>query len=93
LFGSYAKGKSHAQSDVDLLVVAELQADSGDHLRRARQLAADCFPPVDVVFATPDDVAHASTAASPFLSSILESGVTVYERAGHTRATRAKAGD
>jgi predicted nucleotidyltransferase len=80
LFGSYAKGTSHPDSDLDLLVVADLIGDPVFHQRRARQLAADCFPPVDVVFATPDDVAAAATAKSPFLLSILERGLVVYSR-------------
>ena len=78
LFGSYAKGTNIPDSDVDLLVVAKLFGDPIFHLRRARQLAADCFPLVDVVFATPEDVASAQTANSPFLLSILEKGVVVY---------------
>src|SRR5262249_34097366 len=82
LFGSYAKGTNHSGSDVDLLVVADVREGAARHLRRARQLAADCFPPVDVVFATPEEVAGAATAASPFLLSILGSGVTLYERPG-----------
>src|SRR5712692_1008915 len=80
LFGSYAKGTNHPGSDVDLLVVADLAGDPIFHQRRARQLAADCFPPVDVVFATPDDVAAATIAKSPFLLSILERGLVVYRR-------------
>jgi predicted nucleotidyltransferase len=80
LFGSYAKGTNHAGSDVDLLVVANLDGDPAFYLRRARQLAADCFPPIDVVFATPEDVAEAHTARSPFLLSVLGSGITLYNR-------------
>lgn len=80
LFGSYAKGAVHPASDVDLLVVSNLQGNPVFHHRRARQLAADCFPPVDIVFATPDDIANAATARSPFLLSILGSGLTIYSR-------------
>ena len=80
LFGSYAKGTVHLRSDVDLLVIANLDGNTAFHQRRARQLAADCFPPVDVVFATPTDVAAAATAKSPFLLSILGSGITLYTR-------------
>jgi len=80
LFGSYAKGMTHAASDVDLLVVADLPGDSATHNRRARQLVADCFPPVDVVFATPREVESAEIQRSPFLLSILGSGVVVYRR-------------
>ena len=80
LFGSYAKGTVHGGSDVDLLVIANLQGNPATHQRRARQLAADCFPPVDIVFATPTEVSAAATAKSPFLLSILGSGMTVYTR-------------
>ena len=45
---------------------------------RARQLAVDCFPPVDVVFATTEEFESAATAKSPFLLSILEGGIIVY---------------
>lgn len=80
LFGSYAKGTVHSGSDVDLLVIANLEGNPALHQRRARQLAADCFPPVDVVLATPTDVAGAATAKSPFLLSILGTGITLYNR-------------
>jgi uncharacterized protein len=80
LFGSYANGAAHGRSDVDLLVVADAAAGAERALRRARQLAADCFPRVDVVMATPADVAEAATAPSPFLASVLETGITLYER-------------
>ena len=80
LFGSYAKGTVHGGSDVDLLVIANLEGNPTFHQRRARQLAADCFPRVDVVFATPAEVAEAATARSPFLLSILGNGITLYTR-------------
>ena len=80
LFGSYAKGAATSSSDVDLLVVASVEGNPALHQRRAKQLAADCFPPVDVVIATPAEVADAATARSPFLLSILGSGVTIYTR-------------
>jgi predicted nucleotidyltransferase len=80
LFGSTAKGTANARSDVDLLIVADLPGDSTIHNRRARQLASDGFPKVDVVFATPQEVASAATANSHFLASILESGITIYQQ-------------
>lgn len=80
LFGSYAKGTNQAGSDIDLLVVADFDGDPLFYLRRARQLSADCFPPVDVVFASTEDVDSAATAKSPFLLSILERGLVVYSR-------------
>ena len=80
LFGSYAKGTTHPGSDVDLLVIAHVDGDATAHHQRARQLAADAFPPVDFVFATPEDVAGAASARSKFLQSVLETGIVVYSR-------------
>jgi predicted nucleotidyltransferase len=80
LFGSWAKGTTHDRSDVDVLVIADLQGDRALHQRRARQLAGDCFPRVDFVFATPAEVAGAATAQSLFLLSILGTGTTLYSR-------------
>ena len=80
LFGSYAKGTNHDSSDVDLLIVANSEGYAGANQRRARQLTSDCFPRVDIVFATPQEVAEAANARSPFLMSILGSGITLYDR-------------
>jgi len=80
LFGSYAKGTNEARSDLDLLIVADLPDHMSMHLRRAHQLAADSYPPVDVVFATPEEIENATVARSPFLLSILGTGLTVYEK-------------
>lgn len=80
LYGSYAKGTAHLDSDVDLLVVADLQGDRDAHRRRARQLVAPSFPRVDIMLCTPEEIAGADRASSPFLLSVLERGVTVYSR-------------
>jgi predicted nucleotidyltransferase len=80
VFGSYAKSTVHQGSDVDLLVIAPAWENPSLQHRRARQLAGDAFPPVDIVFATPEDIAEAEKAHSPFLHSILGTCVTVYDR-------------
>ena len=73
IFGSWAKGTTHDRSDVDILVIADLRGDPALYKHRAHQLAGDCFPPVDFVFATPTEVAGA-TGKSLFLISILATG-------------------
>jgi predicted nucleotidyltransferase len=80
LFGSYAKGAARPDSDVDLLVIANLIGDPSVHERRARNLVDRCFPRVDVVVCTPEDVAEADGAWSIFLHSILDTGITMYRR-------------
>jgi predicted nucleotidyltransferase len=81
LFGSWAKGTAHVGSDFDLLIIADLPGRSSLHARRAHQLTADSFPRIDIVLATPQEVASADTAKSPFLLSVLGTGIVVYRRA------------
>ena len=83
LFGSYAKGQHRPSSDIDLLVIADLMGDPSMHLRRARQLASDHFPPVDIVIASPEEAANATRSDNPFLLSILESGRVIYRTGEH----------
>jgi hypothetical protein len=80
LFGSHAKGMATDRSDVDLLVIAQVEGNPALNQRTAKQLASDCFPRVDVIIATPEEVADAARARSPFLASILDSGITLYTR-------------
>jgi len=79
LFGSYSKGIAHLGSDIDLLIVADFEGDRVIHLRRARQLVHDSFPPIDIILCTPEDIEEAHEARSPFLLSVLGSGITVYK--------------
>jgi hypothetical protein len=80
LFGSFAKGMAHADSDIDLLLIAHAPEGTYHYRRRARQLAAGCFPPVDIVIATPAEIEEAPTASSPFLQSILGTGIVLYDK-------------
>ena len=80
LFGSYAKGTANGDSDVDLLIIANMQGGTIHYQRLARQLATDCFPRVDIVMASPSEVASADGASALFLASILAGGITLYTR-------------
>ena len=79
LFGSYAKGTNKQGSDMDLLIVTDIDFDFSAHLRRARQLAADCFPRVDVVFVSTEDVNKATLINNAFLLSAIDCGIIVYQ--------------
>lgn len=76
LFGSAAR----AESDIDLLLVGAWSLDPAQLLRHARHLVAHSFPRVDLVLCTPEEIAAAESGGAPFLRSILESGVVIYER-------------
>lgn len=80
LFGSHARGTAHANSDIDLLVIANWQGEAARYLRHGRQLVARSFPRVDLMFCSPAEVEAAHAGRSPFLLSVLESGLVVYNR-------------
>jgi len=81
LFGSYARGTARPGSDIDLLVVAPFLGEPAQHLRRARHLVAGCFPTVDVVLCTQDELDGAIAGRVPFLRSIVGGGMTLYPAA------------
>lgn len=79
LFGSMARRQTSEDSDIDLLVVK-----TGVH---RRQLAQTIYQrlvgvgvPVDVVVATPDDIARYGKADALILKSALQDGRLLYER-------------
>ncbi len=79
LFGSYAKGQQQDRSDADILVVTPAPLHPA-MVRRARQLVAGSFPPIDLVFCTEGDIEAAGANPSPFLMSILGHALALYER-------------
>jgi predicted nucleotidyltransferase len=84
LFGSFVKGTFGAESDIDLLVIANLPSEIDTYRRRARQLAAGCFPPVDIALATPLELENTASSRSDFLISVLSRGITIYRSANAT---------
>lgn len=86
LFGSRARSSARASSDIDLLLVGMWSMDRAQLLRHARHLVAHSFPRVDLVFCTPEEITAADEGDAPFLRSILESGVLIYERVSWHRS-------
>jgi predicted nucleotidyltransferase len=80
LFGSYVKGTFGWESDIDLLVIANLPGELDPYRRRARQLAAGCFPPVDIALAKPEELKDSDSSRADFLSSVLGRGITIYKQ-------------
>lgn len=80
LFGSRSTSGSHADSDVDLLVIMET---SGSPIQRAVEVKRVCRPrfvSMDVLVKTPDEVETRLEQGSFFLRQILEQGKVLYER-------------
>src|ERR1017187_4552307 len=73
LFGSVARGEAHAESDIDLAVIAQSAWDGRVDLEDAirRRLGNDC----DVLAFTATDFAHLASAHEPVVDEILADGI------------------
>lgn len=82
LFGSHARGTSHADSDVDLCIVADgvmAQDEAAIALRRAIGLIRG-KPPFTLIPITPDRLAEKQQINDPFFETILREGITIAEK-------------
>jgi predicted nucleotidyltransferase len=79
LFGSYAYGQPHADSDVDMLVVmpARNELDQSVRIDLACEL---CFP-VDLLVRTPHNLHWRLEEGDSFLREIVSRGKILYEKA------------
>jgi predicted nucleotidyltransferase len=80
LFGSRARGLAHPASDIDLLLVGTWNMEPAQLLRHARHLVMHSFPHVDIVLSTPEEITAAQEGHAPFLRSVLESVIIIYQR-------------
>jgi predicted nucleotidyltransferase len=81
LFGSYAKGNSGINSDVDLLVIMDTKQSTWD-LAVEISLAVKHTFPMDIIVRTPQEIARRLQYGDAFITSIMENGKILYERAG-----------
>lgn len=80
LFGSYAYGKPHRYSDVDLLVVMDTQERPlAKQLEIARALSPHPFG-LDILVYAPQEVTSRLGQGDYFLREIVTRGQVVYER-------------
>jgi uncharacterized protein len=80
LFGSYAYGTSHLESDVDLLVVMDSNEPMAQRIRRVTEVAKVRFLPMDVIVRTPAEMAQRLAMGDFFLAGILDKGKVLYRR-------------
>ena len=80
LFGSRARGDMRADSDVDLLIIAE--SDQPRH-KRTRTLYERIRPypfPMDLIMYTPEEIKRAMESQLSFASRVMQEGKVLYER-------------
>lgn len=80
LFGSYARGKANADSDLDLLVIVP----KAQHLRqesiRVRRALRGLLVPVDIIMATSEQIRRLGNVNGLVYQSALREGTVLYER-------------
>ena len=80
LFGSYARGETNPDSDLDLLVIVpnvkRLRAESV----RVRRSLRGLLIPIDVVIATPEQIDRLGNVTGLVYHTALSEGKVVYER-------------
>jgi uncharacterized protein len=80
LFGSHAKGRARATSDIDLMVVWDTILRPAERLPLVAPLTADFARRVDVVVCTPRELVDMVARPHSFLGSALASGRVLYRR-------------
>lgn len=78
LFGSYARGGNHGDSDVDLLVVMPYSENELDMMAKVRQ-DLDSALPLDVLVKTPDQIAKGLSSGDFFTREMIENGIVLYD--------------
>ena len=78
LFGSYACGQPHRESDVDLLVVIP----AANEINQAIRLTPASEPPfsLDLIVRTPENLRRALEEEDWFLSEVVSKGKVLYEK-------------
>jgi uncharacterized protein len=78
LFGSYARGTPHEDSDIDLLVVMDVDRPRYKLAGKIRAALTAKFP-IDVVVRSPED--YAASSLDLIVRDALESGRVLYSKA------------
>lgn len=78
LFGSYAYGKPHKDSDVDILVVMPAYDEVNQAVRIRRR--TDHPFPLDLIVRTPDDLRWRLEEGDWFMREIVSQGKVLYEK-------------
>src|SRR5947207_8650325 len=78
LFGSYAYGKPHQFSDVDLLVVMPVASETNQAIRIT--LAFERPFPLDLIVRTPHSLRRALADGNWFLREVMGKGKVLYEK-------------
>jgi len=83
LFGSWAWGYPHEDSDVDLLVIMKSDKSRLDRQQEVRETIGYAGIPVDVLVHTPEELdASINQRRNLFLEDVVRNGQVLYEKPG-----------
>ncbi|MBU7026797.1 MAG: nucleotidyltransferase domain-containing protein [Theionarchaea archaeon] len=80
LFGSHAWGEPTTYSDVDILVVMDVE---GSLIRKEAEIYRIARPklvPMDIIVRTPEQIHYRLKIGDPFIQRIIREGEVLYER-------------
>jgi predicted nucleotidyltransferase len=80
LFGSYAKGNPHDDSDLDLLIIKDTSLSRHARGRDVKGLFYGSMVPIDFVFCTNQEVEDSKHAIFSFVDRVLAMGKVLYEK-------------
>lgn len=83
LFGSYAYGTPHSDSDVDILVIQTTELPRHKRPAVIHRALAGLFIPKDIIVYTPTEVDEWKDIPQAFVTRILKKGVVVYDKDTH----------
>jgi predicted nucleotidyltransferase len=80
LFGSYARGESRPDSDVDFLIIESGNVDRHKEMVRLRRALSPMRIPVDIIVKSVKAIQEWGDVPGSFLYSALREGRVVYEK-------------
>jgi predicted nucleotidyltransferase len=88
LFGSYAWGQPHSDSDVDILVVMPTSDELDQSVKIS--LAVEYNFPLDLLVRTPENLAWRLAEGDSFLQEIVARGKVLYEKTDRPVASKGR---
>lgn len=80
LFGSYAWGKPHEDSDLDFLIIKKTDDPMLKRMEDVSRLFLQCDFPMDFIVYTPDQVERRKEMEDQFVTEIINKGELLYAK-------------